>query len=225
MHDTGPRFPHSERPHTPPPRRDDKDKSRASASAPVTLQPGPGYKISPRAPSTAHRRLLILLIPALGPALFCARALRASCARAPSARPTPPFLMTHDAATGYFGEVEGSYGKVQDSGFEQQLECGVRGFDLRTVWYPDEDRAYTHIFLVASIRTVTFLPQTSGSTTRSISSSTLPISIPARAHNPLPFLLRHGLENSRPRRTANGDSARSNVIIRLSLRRTRSATF
>jgi len=43
-----------------------------------------------------------------------------------------PFLMSHDAATGFIG-YGGSYVRVQTLSFVDQLACGIRAFDLRTV--------------------------------------------------------------------------------------------
>ncbi|CAJ1409567.1 unnamed protein product [Effrenium voratum] len=51
-----------------------------------------------------------------------------------------PFLMTHDSGTGFMGthDIHSSSCKTQTLNFVEQLNCGVRAFDIRSkVWYED----------------------------------------------------------------------------------------
>ena len=58
-----------------------------------------------------------------------------------------PMLMTHDAATGYVGFWDPRKGflKTQEVGFQGQLECGVRAFDLRLVERLDGKAHFHHL--------------------------------------------------------------------------------
>ncbi|CAE8623002.1 unnamed protein product [Polarella glacialis] len=48
---------------------------------------------------------------------------------------TSPFLMSHDSATGFMGvdDLRDISAQAQFTGFTQQLDCGVRAIDIRTV--------------------------------------------------------------------------------------------
>lgn len=58
-----------------------------------------------------------------------------------------PMLMTHDAATGYIGfwDPRKKLLKTQEVGFQGQLDCGVRAFDLRLVKMLDDKAHFHHL--------------------------------------------------------------------------------
>ena len=50
-----------------------------------------------------------------------------------------PFLLAHDAASGYLGDsLVDRWAKTQSGGLRQQLDCGIRAFDARPLKTADD---------------------------------------------------------------------------------------
>uniref|UniRef100_A0A7S4B8E3 Phosphatidylinositol-specific phospholipase C X domain-containing protein n=1 Tax=Chrysotila carterae TaxID=13221 RepID=A0A7S4B8E3_CHRCT len=56
-----------------------------------------------------------------------------------------PFLMAHDAGSGYLGEgLVNAWTKTQSGGLRQQLDCGARAFDARPTMHPKYGLIWHH---------------------------------------------------------------------------------
>jgi len=89
----------------------------------------------------------VVMVSALGFA-----AAQGSVPRSPPAQSAPstplnesPFIMTHDAASGYLGRgVVDAWTRTQEGGFAQQLSCGARALDARPKLDPELGLVWHH---------------------------------------------------------------------------------